>query len=269
MDTLLERDDANGVCYRIMTPQDAAAVTAVMANAFFEGEPVTAIGGGATLSDMMAFCQMYVPRMADEGNVRCPAPRPLACDASNCPHASCLTATAKIETHRSQTVLAVDVQSHEVLGAFLNEDFANTDPPEFESFLAQADGIWSPCLTMIEELEVALSERFAIPPSNRASGRWFHLWMLGVAPNGRGRGVGKKLAAHSVRWAKARGFELAFAECTGALSTHIVHKLGAERIAFLDYAAWQGEHAETLRGLPALGHPGMSMLAVGLKEPYH
>ena len=225
---ILENDEANGVCYRIMTPEDAAAVTTVMANAFYEGEPVTATGGGATLRDMTDFCQMYVPRMAAEGN----------------------------------TVLAVDVQTNEVLGAFLNEDFANVDPPECDGFLRQADGIWGPCLAMIEQLEAALSTRFTIPPSDRPTGRWFHLWMLGVAPNGRGRGVGKKLAAHSVQWAKTCGFEVAFAECTGALSTHILQKLGAERIAFCDYATWEGEHAETLRGLPALGHPGMSMMTL-------
>lgn len=228
---ILETDFANGVIYRIMTPLDIATVTPCIANAFFEGEPVTVTGGGATLRDMTACCEMYVPRMAAEGN----------------------------------TVLAIDAESEEVLGAFLNEDFANADPEGFDGFMAQTDGIWSPCFAMIGELEDALCERFDIPAvAEREWGRWFHLWMIGVAPAGRGRGVGKKLASHSVAWARSRGFEVAFAECTGALSTRIMAKLGAERVAYCDYGAWQGEHAETLRGLPSLGHPGMSMMVVTL-----
>ena len=232
---LLEDDSANSVQYRIMTPEDVSIVTDVMAAAFLAGEPVTVIGGGATLRDMTAFCKMFVPRMAAEGN----------------------------------TILAVDADTNEVLGAFLNEDFCNEDPPTFREFLAQADGIWSPCLAMIDELEQALSTRHAIPAkaSERASGRWFHLWMLGVAPAGRGRGVAKKLAAHSVSWARARGFEMAFAECTGAVSTHIMSTVGASPLASCDYATWRGEHDETLRLLPERGHPKMSMMVVPLNAP--
>jgi hypothetical protein len=50
----------------------------------------------------------------------------------------------------------------------------------------------------------------------------------------------------------------------GATSTHILTALGAERVAFCDYATWQGEHADMLRGLPALGHAGMSMMVATL-----
>ena len=55
-------------------------------------------------------------------------------------------------------------------------------------------------------------------------GEHFHLWMIGVAPDGRGRGVGKKLFEHSIGLARHCGFKLAFAECTGAISTHIFKK---------------------------------------------
>lgn len=231
MAAILETDATNNVVYRTMTVEDVAAVTRTVASAFFEGEPVTVIAGKATLRDMTDFCNMYVPRMAEEGN----------------------------------TVVAFDGTSHEVLGAFLNEDFANADPPLFDKFMAQTDGLWLPCINMIDELEHKLAETFHVPPApSRPPGRWFHLWMLGVAPAGRGRGIAKKLAAHSIARAKARGFEIAFAECTGALSTHIMQANGAERIAFCDYATWEGDHADSLRSLPGLGHPGMSMMAVKL-----
>jgi GNAT superfamily N-acetyltransferase len=82
-------------------------------------------------------------------------------------------------------------------------------------YALQADGKWGPVLSMIAELEHALAARLAIPAgAERPARQWFHLWMIGVAPTGRGRGVGKKLAAHSLAWARARGFKVAFAECT-------------------------------------------------------
>ena len=227
--TVLETDTANGVVYRTMLPRDVKAVHPVVARAFFDGEPIMR-SAGASEKDLLEFCDMYLPRMAAEGN----------------------------------TILAVDTTTQEILGAFLNEDFCNPDPPNFEDFLSQADGNLRPCMAMIAELEHALAEQLAIPAANRPAGKWFHLWMIGVAPAGRGRGVGKKLAAHSVALARARGFAIAFAECTGAVSTHILTGLGARRAAFCDYASWQGEHSETLRGLPALGHAGMSMMVVTL-----
>jgi GNAT superfamily N-acetyltransferase len=71
-------------------------------------------------------------------------------------------------------------------------------------------------------------------------GRFFHMWMIGVASAGRGRGVGKKLAQHSVALAKAEAFEVPFAECTGALSTHILtkHTENCTVEHFIDY----GDH---------------------------
>jgi hypothetical protein len=66
--------------------------------------------------------------------------------------------------------------------------------------------------------------------------------MLGVVPEARGRRVGVKLAANSVAWAQMRGFEIAFAETTGAVSTSIMGKhAGAQAAHFLDYSAFKGE----------------------------
>ena len=208
-DDVLERDDVNRVVYRIMKPDDAASTLASVSQAFHEGEPLTA-ANGSTLKDMRAFCQMYIPRMAEEGN----------------------------------TVIAVDKDTGDILGAFLNEDFCNPDPPGFEAFIKSADGDWVPTMGMVEQLETELIQLYSIPheAAARAPGRWFHLWMLGVVPVARGRRVGVKLAENSVAWAQKRGFALAFAETTGAVSTSIMGKYaGAKAVHFLDYSAFRGE----------------------------
>jgi GNAT superfamily N-acetyltransferase len=210
-----------------MVPADVEAAIASVARAFHEGEPTLSVCD-STLKDVVRFCRMYVPRMAAEGN----------------------------------TVVAVDTVSGAILGAFLNEDYCNEDPPECENFLNNATGNWLPTIAMIGELEEKLNDKYRIPAADRPAGRWFHLWMVGVVSEARGKSVGKKLAAHSVELARAKGFQLAFAECTGALSTHIMDKhTGAKCVHTCDYATWEGcDGAETLRGLPAQGHLGMNLM---------
>jgi len=228
---VLEVDDASNVEYRTMADADVAAVLPVIARAFHEGEPVTGVGK-STLEDWTRFSQMYLPRMAAEGN----------------------------------TIIAVDTGTQAVLGAFLNEDYCNTDPPEFDAFAGAAEGDWEPCLTMVGEIEDTFNAAHGVPQHDRPPGRWFHLWMIGVDSHARGRSIGRKLCTHSIAWAKARGFEVAFAECTGAISTHLLTKhTGASVESFIDYSQWDGcGTAATLRGLPAAGHPGMSLTVVRL-----
>lgn len=103
----LQVDEANGVVYKIMTPETAADASKVTALSFHRGEPLTK-ALGVTLEGMQRFVDMYVPRMAREG----------------------------------YTVMAQDLQTGEVLGAFLNEDFCNADPPEAEAFIENAEGDW-------------------------------------------------------------------------------------------------------------------------------
>ena len=103
----LHVDEANGVAYRIMTPETAAEASKVTALSFHRGEPLTK-ALGVTREGMQRFVDMYVPRMAREG----------------------------------YTVMAQDLQTGQVLGAFLNEDFCNADPPEAEAFVDKAEGDW-------------------------------------------------------------------------------------------------------------------------------
>ena len=128
MEGVLETDATNSVVYRILEPSDAASAIPVFAQAFFEGEPVTG-SCGCTLADHVAFCSLYVPRMAEEGN----------------------------------SIVAVDSKSGALLGGFLCEDYSQPDPPGIEAFLDKADGDWGPVFAMIGELEVKLGEASAIP----------------------------------------------------------------------------------------------------------
>ena len=234
---VLEQDDINKVTYRILQQHDVAAAVEVLALAFFEGEPVTG-QFGVTLKDMRAFCQMYIPRMAQQGH----------------------------------TVVAVEHDTDCILGAFLCEDYCSPVPAEFSNFLDEADGTWAPLLRMLDELDNHLHDTYSIPSceTEREAGKWFHLWMLGVSSKARGRQIAKKLSAHSVLLAREQGFSVAFAECTGAASTKILTKVcGAASAKFIDYATWGGAEAELdgLRELPSKGHLGMTLTVNDLAEP--
>merc|ERR1712113_138938 len=122
------------------------------------------MAGNATLKDHTAFCEMFVPRMAVEGN----------------------------------TVVAVDTETQAVFGGFLNEDYSNEVPPGMDHFMSTSDGDWLPCVSMIGELEEAFNATYSVPSTSIPSGKWFHLWMIGVAPEARGRSIGKKLCTHSI-----------------------------------------------------------------------
>ena len=145
----------------------------------------------------------------------------------------------------------------------MHADYCNPDPPETEHFVTNTEGDWMPVLCIIGELEEFFNTKYNIPAAatDRTPGVYFHLWMIGVSPAGRGKGIAKGLTRHSLNWARDRGFKMAFAECTGAISTHILTKhSGAIVEKFIDYSTWNGcDTASIIRGLPKAGHKGMSL----------
>jgi ribosomal protein S18 acetylase RimI-like enzyme len=201
----LEVDAANRVTYRVMTSADSPAVTEVLARAFFEGEPLTSPGCCCcSLKDQTRFLSLYIDRMAEEGN----------------------SVVAISDGDGGESYGGGSGGAPVVIGAFVNEDFANSDPDGIDELVRTSDGTWAPLLLLIGRLEDRLIASHDIPinASHRTRGTWLHMWMLGVTPLAKGRQVGKKLVGHSVALAKANGFQLAFAECTGAPSTHLLTK---------------------------------------------
>jgi len=228
-DDILENDEEAHVVYRVVRPADTSSIIEAMAAAYFAGEPVTR-AGGATLKDHKAFLEMFVPRMAKEGN----------------------------------SVAAFDTTTGCVLGAFLNEDFSNPAPSAFNGFLKSSDGEFRACMKMIEQLEDALVERFEIPEDIPAK-EWLHLFMLGVVPDSQGKHISSKLIKLSVKLAKAQGFKMAFAEATGDSSKVLLEKHGGARCEhFIDYSVWEGPAANSIRKLPQEGAKGMGLMVIDL-----
>ena len=108
-----------------MAPADAAAAAEMSARAFTDGEPTTRATGvceSLRLKDSLAFCALYVPRLCREGL---------------CVLAEALEEVEETDEQTGELTSSLH-PTGELLGSFLNEDYANPDPEGFEAFLESA-----------------------------------------------------------------------------------------------------------------------------------
>lgn len=226
---IYEHDETHNILYRVMEQNDIEEAIQVLAQAFYDGEPMASDQAtNWSYNDWLNFTKMFVPRMAHEGN----------------------------------TIVAVETNSNKIVGGFLNEDFSNPVPLEMNDFLSNSDGRCGVLMEGIDDLEKNLLDKFSIPVLNQVEkNRFFHLWMIGVLKDFRNKGIGYKLSKYSLEHARKNGFKYAFAECTGAYSTHILsEKLNGKIIYQIDYASWKHENEIPFQNLPALGHKALSLV---------
>ncbi len=127
----------------------------------------------------------------------------------------------------------VKTSDDELIGAMLSEDFG-APPPD----LAAAPASFAPLGVVLDELENTYRTFHQI-----VQGSDLHLFMLGVADEHGGKGVGQKLVELCVANGVRRGYRHAFAEATGLASQHIFRKAGfRERGAVLyEQFAYEGK----------------------------
>ncbi len=140
------------------------------------------------------------------------------------------------------SIVALDGRDGEtVAGAFINRDFLRPPDPRFLEFI---DGS-SPFGPIAKALEIIDEAWFAQHPEiqRTQTGRVVDLWMVGVDPEYRGRGIASKLARLSLDRVAQAGFEYAVIECTGAFSQHAMESAGCTPVFELPYTdfLWNGE----------------------------
>lgn len=148
--------------------------------------------------------------------------------------------------HRDKlTVVARDIPSGAMIGALLSEDFCAEAPEGFD----RVSDKFRPTLTLLEQLDTQYRQGKDIRP-----GHFLHLYMLGVKRTHTGKKIGQHLLTTSLENAAARGYRMALAEATGAVSQSICRKLGfVERlsVSYQDYT-YQGRrvfaHIEGVTG---------------------
>eukprot|EP00121_Abeoforma_whisleri_P014306 Awhi_evm1s13193 len=86
--------------------------------------------------------------------------------------------------------------------------------------------------------------------------------MMGVNPSASGKNIGYNLSQLSLDLGRELGFQGAFAECTGKISTYLLTRKCANVNVeyFVDYCQWdKSPDCELIRSIPENGHPGMSL----------
>jgi len=120
------------------------------------------------------------------------------------------------------TVVARSSETGEMVGALLAEDSATGLPDGLE----QLSEKFNPVFDILGQLDEEYSADKSVRP-----GESLHLFLLGVAQEFAGQGIGQKLVAECLANGLRKGYRIAVAEGTNRRSQHVLRKLGfVERV---------------------------------------
>jgi len=117
------------------------------------------------------------------------------------------------------SVVARRADTRELVGVMLNEDCASPMPEGMERLSSKFD----PIIDILGKLSAEYwGERSPSP------GDALHLFLLGVADEATGKGVGQRLVADSLKHGAVKSYGIAVTEATNKVSQHVFRKLGFE-----------------------------------------
>jgi len=117
-------------------------------------------------------------------------------------------------------------ESNKVVGFCISEPMSTA--PLYSDF--NLNPKFFPLFALLEELD----NRYLITTTTDPE-EIFHLYMLGVLPAYSGYGIGRELLKGSINFAREKGFTIAVAEATGAVSQSLCRSLGFETKASVAY----------------------------------
>jgi ribosomal protein S18 acetylase RimI-like enzyme len=166
----------------LLQAADTTAVIALLAAVFSTAEP-PAVAMQLTREDLSQFVALLCPKALAEG----------------------------------LTIVARDVDSHQLVGVVLTDDFAappGLDPSSYSrKFL--------PIFALLESLDAQYRRGRSIDP-----GRYLHLFMLAVDARFAGQGISQQLVRECLSNGEAKGYTHAVTEATGVVSQHVFRKAG-------------------------------------------
>jgi ribosomal protein S18 acetylase RimI-like enzyme len=117
------------------------------------------------------------------------------------------------------SIVCIDSTNGNVAGVFWVRDFMNELPDDFS-----VDDL--PCIAPVVEVLIKLDDSYHELRPNLVKGECVDLWMLGVSPNYRRRGIATNLTAVARDWVCTKGYSLVVLEATGAFSAKCAEKAG-------------------------------------------
>ncbi len=131
------------------------------------------------------------------------------------------------------TIVARDLDSRQIAGVLLTDDFAVPPAPAPGEFSDK----FLPILAMLDSLDEQYRQSRAI-----VAGQYLHLFMLAVDEGFAGQGIAQQLVAACLSNGRHKGFTHAVTEATGVVSQHVFRKLGFTdrlRVSYRDFT-YQG-----------------------------
>jgi ribosomal protein S18 acetylase RimI-like enzyme len=174
-------NEMEGVRYELLT-KDALNETAVMtAEAFACYDPVmTSLG--IPSSDFAEFVRLLGPRAEEE-----------------------------------LTVIATDLESGQIIGAMITDDFAINPPAEIKQLGEKFEPVWA----LLDELDAQYKRRRILP-----TGKYLHFFLLAVDHQYSGRHVAQNLVQVCLENGVKKSYKVGVVEATSCVSQHIFRKFG-------------------------------------------
>jgi len=212
----------DGIRYSLCAEADVVDMNRLLSDVFTREDP-PAVAVGLTPDEFEAFVRLYAQSVVDDG----------------------------------LTIIARDVASGTMAGAFLVEDAASPAPDGIEGLSAGFASIF--------DLFGRLEERVADerPP---VPGELLHLFVLGVGRAFARRGIGQRLVEASLANGARRGYRTAVTEATNRVSQHIFTKLGFVSRGQVSYADYRRDGVAVFASIAEHGGP-MSMVRTVLADP--
>jgi ribosomal protein S18 acetylase RimI-like enzyme len=152
------------------------------------------------------------------------------------------------------TIVVRDVATGEMVGALLADDGASELPDGLDRLSRKFEPVFDILGQLDEEYRLARS----IDP-----GEVVHLFLLGVARDAAGRGLGQRLVEACLENAAGRGYRMAVTEATNKTSQHIFRKLGFVERVHRSYAEHRAGGRAPFESISAQGGPILMDRAIG------
>jgi ribosomal protein S18 acetylase RimI-like enzyme len=144
------------------------------------------------------------------------------------------------------TIVARDYETGQLAGALLTDDAVAAPPRGLEGLTEKFD----PIFDLLGQIDTEYRDGKTIVP-----GQQLHLFLLGVAEQFAGRGIGQQLVAACLRNGAAKGYTSAISEATNPVSQHIFRGLGFKMQAERSYGEYRFDGSAVFASIAEHGGP--------------
>jgi hypothetical protein len=115
------------------------------------------------------------------------------------------------------TVIATDLESGQIIGAMITDDFAINPPAKIKQLGEKFEPLWA----LLDELDAQYEQRRILP-----TGKYLHFFLLAVNHQYKGKHVAQNLVQVCLENGAKKNYKVGIVEATSLVSQHIFRKFG-------------------------------------------